>query len=248
MVKYSGRRIEIATIKGPVQVPLSIGGIAIKPQLLQSAGQILKILDWLQFTGCKKIHALKKLKDIPQGTIADLILRQYEDARMIAYVTLISIAACNSPKNFENVLADWIAEALPRVKQWPARRPISAGEKEKMEKLRNDFKRLENRTKLVEEEIKSLTAQLQEMKLIKRKLEKEKNELQLLSKQAFMDAYALEALKKIPMRAELEEISIRAELEDKLSEAISAFPYLSQAISKKKPFDIEKSVKALMGN
>ena len=236
MVKYSGTRIEIATVKGPVQVPLNISGVAIKPQLLQAAGQILQILDWLQFTGCKRMHELKKLKNIPQKTIRDLILRQDEDAHMIAQFAIVIITACNSPKNFEKVLADWIAAALPRARQWRACGPISARDTEEIDKLQNKLQTLENRTKLVEANIERLTAELQEMKSIRRKLEKEKDELQLLSKAMFMDVYALR------------EIPVGIELEDTLSEAISAFPYLSQAISKKKPFNIEKSVKALIGN
>jgi hypothetical protein len=236
MVKYSGTRIEIATVKGPVQVPLSIGGVAIKPQLLQVAGQILQILDWLQFTGCKRMHELKKLKNIPQKTIRDLILRQDEDAHMIAQFAIVIITACNSPKNFEKVLADWIAATLTRVRKSGAEISPSAREEKEMANLRKSLEKLENQTKLVEANIERLTAELQEMKSIRRKLEKEKDELQLLPKAMFMDMYMLR------------EIPVGIELEDKLSEAISAFPYLSQAISKKKPFNIEKSVKALIGN
>lgn len=72
----------------------------------------------------------------------------------------------------------------------------------------------------------------------KRQLEKEKDTLQLLSKgrmeySQFLDLYG-------------REFGIRTELEDKLSEAISVYPHLSQAISKEEPFDVGKSVKALM--
>lgn len=239
MVKYSGTNIEIATIKGPVQVPLEIGGVTIKPQLLQVAGQILQILDWLQFSGCQRIHELKKLKNIPQKTIAELILRQDEDARMIAKFAIVIMAACNSPKNFEEVLADWIAAGLPRARQWIFEdSKIDFGDIEEIEEIQNRSKSLENQIKSVDEEIRNLTAQLKEMHAHKRQLEKKKDTLRLLSKGRLMYPSLLGLYGR--------EIPFRAEWENKLSEAISVFPYLSQAISKKEPFDVRKSVKALM--
>ena len=170
MVKFSGTSVEIGTIKGPVQIPVEIGGVKIKPQLLQAAGSILQILDWLQFTGCQRIHELKKLKDIPGKTVADLILRQDEDARMISYVAIISITVCSSPDKFEKVLADWIASALPRARPSAKSAPTFIGE------------------------------------------------------------------------------TLKKEFEDQLSETVSAFPYLSQAISRKEPFNIRKSLRSLTQN
>ena len=243
MVKYSGTSIEIATVKGPLQVPVSIGGVAIKPQLLQTAGAILQILDWLQFTGCQRIHELKKLKDIPQKIVADLILRQDEDARMIANVAIISMTVCVSPKNFEKVLADWIAAALPRAreKRKGTEYPVTVSSldylREKTEKSQGTLKRLESQIRELEEAIRGLTAQLREMKSRRRQLEQEKTKLQLLLKDSFM------RMRFLDMR-----ILTERGVEERLSKAISVFPYLSQAISKNKPFDIEKSVKALMGN
>lgn len=243
MVKYSGTSIEIATFKGPVRVPVSISGVGIKPQLLQAAGPILQILDWLQFSGCQRIHELKKLKGIPQKTIVDLILRQDEDFRRIASLAMISIAQFSSAESFEKVLADWIAAAYPRARQL-RRSAISPREKEKEKELLDRLKKIENQTRNVEEEIEHLTAQLQEMKLYRRRLKKEKNELQLLSKEMLMGFEVISAYEGIVAH----EVPILVDLEGKLSEAISVFPYLSQAIQKNEPFDIEKSLKDLTEN
>lgn len=242
IVKYSGTSIEIATFKGPVQVPVSISGVGIKPQLLQAAGTILQILDWLQFSGCQRIHELKKLKDIPQKTIADLILRQDGDFRKIASLAMISIAKFSSAESFEKVLADWIAAAYPRASQLSARaRGISPREKAKQKELLDRMKRLESKTKTVEEEIEHLSAQLQEMKLHRRHLKKEEKELQFLSKEMLMDLEVIPAYTGI----EAHEVPMLVDLDGKLSEAISVFPYLSQAIQKNEPFDIERSLKDL---
>ena len=152
IVKYSGTTVEIGTFKGPVRVPVSIGGVHIKPQLLQTAGRILQILDLLQFAGCQRIHELKKLKDIPQETIADLILRQDQDFRMIASLAMISIAQFSSAESFEKVLADWIAAAYPRARQL-RESGISPREKEREKELLNRLKKIENQTEKLKKKL-----------------------------------------------------------------------------------------------
>ena len=247
IVKYSGTSIEIASVKGPIQVPIKVAGVNIKPQLIQLAGQMLQILDWLQFTGCQRIHQLRKLKDIPQQTISDLILRQDENAQMIAYVAIISLTYCNSPENFEKVLADWIAAALPKISKLDKDKKMvdldSEKNKliEKTEESRNKIKIVENEAEKIEEEIfhierniKDLTEKLKSIKSKRDKLMDEKKDV-------------IDLLDIGTMR--IEELNIiyntKNELDKKISEAISVYLYLSQTISKKKKFDIEKNLKKL---
>jgi len=228
MVKYSGTSIEIATVKGPVQVPVEVSGVAIKPQLLQAASAILQILDWLQYSACQRIHELKKLKEIPQKTVAELILRQDEDARMIAYLAIISITACNSPENFEKVLADWIAAALPRVTQQRAVSLYTYDER-KLRESRCNLQKLEDEIMELDDKIKELSRQLRKLKSRRDKLNEERRAMHLL----------LEA------RLPLSRMMIDINLEQYVAEAISAFPYLSEALAEHKPFDIERSLKTL---
>lgn len=240
MVKYSGTSVEIATMKGPVEVPVSVGGVAIKPQLLQTAGAIIQILDWLQFTACQKIQALRKLHDIPHKTVVDLILKQDEDARMVAYLAIISITACSSPERFEKVLSDWIAATLPRTRQYMSSPKYSdaipSSAKEKTKVSQEKLERIEGEIEELDEHMKYLKAELQDTKTKKHQLAEERDELRNLLQYRLVWPGLLDA--------ETLRVSL---LEKRVSEATEVFPYLSNAISKNKPFNIQESLKVLEG-
>lgn len=238
-VKYSGMSIEIATINGPTKVPISIQGVKIKPELLQSMGSILTILDWLQFTECQRICALKKLKNIPEETIVELILQQDEDSRMIASIAIISMAKCTSTAVFEKVLSDWIAATLSRVRKARTRQPQSAtsgtesSEKE-IETLRARIDCINGEIGRVGNEVGELTEKLNKLKKEKEKLVDEKGRIESSLEESFLQ------YPSVPFG-----ISGEAELENLLSKATSAFPYLSQAMDENRRFSIKKSLKTL---
>jgi len=227
MVKYSGTQIEIGTIKGPVQIPVEIGGVKIKPELLQTAGLILQILDWLQFSACKRIHALRKLKGISNEKIADLLLKQDEDARMIVHITILALVSPNSAGNFEKVLADWIAGAMSRVKQRPVSEMKQIEVADKLEGLERDLAN-------VDKEIDGLKDQMEKMKIRKRNLEENIR----VEKEALPITYHKRMFR-------LRKFGVEGNLAVKIEEAASVFPYLSEALLREKPFDVERSLKLL---
>ncbi len=112
LIKHSGTSIQIATIEGVTKMPTKIGGVDIKPSLIQTAGDILQILDWLQYTLCQNIQQLKRIK-ASTSIITEVLLRQNEHCRQIAFFSILCLTATNSPTKFEKVLADWIASTLP---------------------------------------------------------------------------------------------------------------------------------------
>jgi DNA-binding transcriptional MerR regulator len=233
MVKYSGTRIEIATVKGPVQIPVEVGGVKIKPQLLQTAGSILQILDWLQLTACKRIHALRKLKGISHEIIANLILKQDEDARLIAHITILSLISPNSAANFEKVLADWIAGAIHRVKEQPI---AEMRQIEVAERLRS----LERELADVDDKMADFEKQIENMRARKRTLEENMRiEKEVLCIQVSPPITPHGA------KYRFRKFGIEGDLAMRIAEATSVFPYLSKALSNEKPFDVEKSLKLL---
>jgi DNA mismatch repair ATPase MutS len=228
MVKYSGTSIEISAVKGFVKVPVAVGGIKIKPELLQNVGAILQILDWLQFTACQRIHALKRLKGVSQKEIANLILKQDEDAHKIAQIAIISCVTPNSLENFEKVLANWIAATAPKVKK----NPVLSEEPE------TEMKKLENERQNVEREIDLLKAQLKQARCVKRNLE-----INIERKKDMIEIKKYQS--RIYYRKSVSEPFATANRSINLIEAISVFPYLSKAIVEEKPFNVRKSLKLL---
>lgn len=238
MVKYSGTNIEIGTVKGPIQVPVEVAGIKIKPELLQTAGNILLILDWLQFTACQRIHQLKKLR-ISSERIADLILKQDEDAHMIAAITVLSMAPIKSARNFERVLADWIAAAIPRAqtKRTPDNKTIEA---------KRRFDELGEELNHVEKEIHDLTRRTEQLKHKKEDLESSiKSQREIFQLQMEQEGTEYERKWNEMYYEKIPSITGQLLCKIKLEDAISAFPYLSEALKKEEPFDIRRSLKLL---
>lgn len=250
MVKYSGTNIQIASVQGPIKVPVIIKGIEVSPKLLQLAGQILQILDWLQYTECQKIRQLRKLKDIPQETISKVILKQVDDAHMIAQLAILSIAYCTSPDNFEKVLADWISAALPRM---PEETPkpeyhVTRAEEEEMtniekykvgiNKIEQEITKFDNNIKNMENQLKMLRRELREIKTRRDGLIADKEELQGLLNFSFMNMDFKQLM--LYCTGEI--------LEQSIIEDFSEFPYLLEVIQKNEPFDINRSLKKLTQN
>ncbi|MGD0070895.1 MAG: hypothetical protein ABSB71_04980 [Candidatus Bathyarchaeia archaeon] len=230
MVKYSGLQVEIATIEGPVKLPVKIRGIALKQELVQTAGTILKILDWLQFSTCKRIETLQKMNDIPQEKILDLILQQDEDAHMIANLAILLIASPKSAETFEKVLSDWIAAAFPRAKRMHVVPPESKPSRELLE--------MERENDSIEKELLDLKSRERELQEHKRHLEKNI----ALRKETVFFEYGYNTISPAYFNREL---SIETDLTNQLSKAMTAFPYLSEALKKEKPFEIRESLKYL---
>jgi hypothetical protein len=116
LIKYQGFELRIATLKGEIAFPIEVNGVKVKKELLQTAGEIAQILDWAQFTACQRIQILRSLKDVRPDVVVDLILRQQEDAEMLARLAIIAVARFSQSKRFEELLADWIAEAYIRIR------------------------------------------------------------------------------------------------------------------------------------
>ena len=250
MVKYSGTSIQIATLEGPTKVPIKISGVNIKPELIQSAGTILKILDWLQYTGCQRINQLLKIKDIPKDIISNLIIKQDEDSRMIAYFAMLSMMASSSPERFEKVIADWIASALPKTKTRDSEYKTSyeplkkdyeeerISRREKISKTKSDVQQIDEEITFLENQYRDIRSQLKKLRERRDKLNDEVNDMMIM-----------ESLDDITYRIVTPQLStMEYELESNLSKALEIFPYLSEAISKNEPFDIRKSINYLTEN
>lgn len=116
LVNYSGKSISFGQLKGvPIKIPVEVSGIAIKPELIQTANACVQVLDTLQFGQCQRISKLSKLKPPPTQAIVDLSVEQDKCATLIAYLSIISISSAKSPEVFEKVLANWIASVGAQI-------------------------------------------------------------------------------------------------------------------------------------
>ena len=232
MIKYSGTNVEIGTIEGPIRLPVKIGGIKIKPELLQTTSKILETLDWLQYSTCKRIETLRKMKDVPQERIVDLIVQQDEDAHMIAYMTILLMASPKSAEAFEKVLADWIAAAVSRDKgkQFKPSKPVRSPKLQEMERECDSIAKELDRLKS-----KELELQQHKRNLIK-DISIEKDTLR------FTLCKTADIFKDI---SDIGKYRLDNSLVDQISLAESVFPYLSEALKRKKPFELKESLKIL---
>lgn len=251
MVRYSGRNLEIATLEGPTKIPIKISGVKIKPELIQSAGTILQILDWMQFTGCQKIQQLRKMRDIPRDIISKLILKQDEDSHLIAYFAMISVVASNSPDRYEKIIADWIASALPRVQ--PYENESREGQDKKVDRLNEEeresieyelkkknmeLEEIEHVIINIEREIKNLRPRLRDMKKKRDKIREDIEKVSIRGVSEFKMTFLLPRWSDQPVLGE--------ELNRTVSEAKDVYPYLAKAISKKETFNLENSINYLI--
>jgi hypothetical protein len=216
LVNYSGKSLSFGQIKGiPVKIPLEIGGITIKPELIQTANACVQVLDTLQFGQCQRIRELTKLKPKPTQAIVDLSLEQDKCATMIASLAIISISSTNSPEMFEKVLANWIASVGTQI---PSPDVTTTGEEKGSISNVTFYAKVEKKDK------KGITNTKKMYRSIRR-------------------FRRIESPSLLDYSPKIVELTFDAHA--KIRNAASVYPYLAKAIEEQKPFDIKENLRMM---
>jgi hypothetical protein len=117
IVNYDGRSLDLSglALTGSEKLKFELGQLKIKRELVQTASEIVQILDAAQYSNCIKIEQTPK--DSPERM--KLIFQSMESERQLvqfALLTKLLIAQPNS-EQLQKGFVDWLASIAPQTKE-----------------------------------------------------------------------------------------------------------------------------------
>ncbi len=109
-VKYSKNSLTINNLK--FKTPLELGGVVVKPEVLEHAAVATQVLDMLQFGTCQNINAA----GCDHSLRAGLIIKRDDDLRCMSYLA-IALSAQTTSDGALAVLREWLGDCGIRAQQ-----------------------------------------------------------------------------------------------------------------------------------